>query len=144
MIRVKIKTEEGVEIPKYETTGSAGMDIRAFMNSPIIITPGERYLVPTGVSIKIPPGYEVQIRPRSGMALKKGVTVLNAPGTIDSDYTGKVGVILYNSGSYDFVVNSGDRIAQLILSEVPQIEWEEVNELEETDRGTNGLGSTGI
>lgn len=143
-MKVKIKTENGVILPKYETSGSAGMDIKAFNPEPIKIWQGETKVIPTGIKLSIPKGYEIQVRPRSGLALKKGITVLNSPGTIDSDYRGDIGVILHNTTNTPFVVQKGDRIAQIVLSKVPSIEWEMVDELEETNRGSKGFGSTNI
>jgi dUTP pyrophosphatase len=132
-------------LPAYETAGAAGMDLRAAVpeNQPLTLRPGARTLVPTGLSIAVPEGYEAQVRPRSGLALKKGVTCLNTPGTIDSDYRGEVSVILANLGEEDFVVRRGDRIAQMVICPVIQARWDEVEDLEETHRGAGGFGSTG-
>ena len=144
---VKVYNASNNPLPQYETIESAGMDVRAMLNEPIIIGPGCRDLIPTGLYVEIAPGYEIQVRPRSGLALKKGITVLNSPGTIDADYRNQIGVILMNTGNDDFVVNPGDRIAQLVLSQVPKVEWESVNskdELSSTDRGEGGFGSTNI
>lgn len=146
MIDVKVFNESSNELPKYETEGSAGMDVRAMLNETIVIAPGSRVLIPTGLYVEIPVGYEIQVRPRSGLALKKGITVLNTPGTIDSDYRNSIGVILVNLSDVDFEVNPGDRIAQLVLNQVPQINWISVNsqeDLSSTDRGLGGFGSTG-
>lgn len=146
MIDVKIYNGSNNELPRYETKGSAGMDVKASIDEPIIIEPGRRALIPTDLYVEIPEGYEIQVRPRSGLALKRGITVLNTPGTIDSDYRNGIGVILANFGADDFVVNPGDRIAQLVLSEVPQINWccvESKDVLSSTDRGLGGFGSTG-
>ena len=136
---------EGLPIPVYETTGSAGMDLRAALDGdgPLTLQPGARALVPTGFSIGLPEGYEAQVRPRSGLALKHGVTCLNSPGTIDSDYRGEVGVILINHGHEPFVINRGERIAQMIISPVVQSSWTEVDTLDDTTRGAGGFGSTG-
>ena len=134
---------EGLELPAYETTGSAGMDLRAAVEAPVTLPPGERGLVPTGLSMAIPQGYEAQIRPRSGLALKSGITCLNTPGTIDADYRGEVGVILINLGAEAFVINRGDRIAQMVIAPVTQAELIEVNELDDTARGSGGFGSSG-
>ena len=144
MIKVRIKkaTDPTPMWPKYETPQSAGADIRS--NAHLIIPAHGRVLVPTGMFIAVPPGYEAQVRPRSGLALKKGITVLNAPGTIDADYRGEVGVILFNTTDEDFEVNFGDRIAQLVLNKIEQIEWEEVDNLDETERGQGGFGHTEI
>ena len=137
----KLSTE--VLTPKYETSGSSGMDIAAYIRQDIIINPGEKALIPTGFSLSVPQGYEVQIRPRSGLAAKKGVTVLNTPGTIDSDYRGEIKVILINLSKDVFYVKSGERIAQIVVCPVKQVVVEEVNELSETNRGAGGFGSTG-
>lgn len=127
--------------PKYQTPGAAGMDVCSVKS--IVIPSGERALVPTGLSFEIPIDYEIQVRPRSGLALKQGITVLNSPGTIDSDYRGELGVILMNSGKDDFKIEVGDRIAQIVLCPVVKIEFKIVNELVDTDRGSGGFGSTG-
>ena len=137
----KLSTE--VLTPKYETSGSSGMDIAAYIKQDIIINPGEKALIPTGFSLSVPQGYEVQIRPRSGLAAKKGVTVLNTPGTIDSDYRGEIKVILINLSKDVFYVKSGERIAQIVVCPVKQVVVEEVNELSETNLGAGGFGSTG-
>lgn len=147
MINVKVYNESNNELPQYETIGAAGLDVKAFIPEPITIASGHRALIPTGLYVEIPQGYEMQVRPRSGLALKKGVTVLNTPGTIDSDYRNGIGVILANFGNEGFVVNPGDRIAQLVLNEVPQINWvsvESKDNLSSTDRGLGGFGSTGV
>lgn len=147
MINVKVYNESGNSLPQYETIGAAGLDVRAFISEPITIAAGHRALIPTGLYVEIPGGYEIQVRPRSGLALKKGVTVLNTPGTIDSDYRNGIGVILANFGNEGFVVNPGDRIAQLVLNKVPQINWvpvESKDDLSSTDRGLGGFGSTGV
>lgn len=144
---VKVYNASKNPLPQYETFGSAGMDIRAMLDAPVAIHPGNRMLIPTGLYVEIPVGYEIQVRPRSGLALKKGITVLNTPGTVDSDYRNGIGVILINLGQDDFIVESGDRIAQIVLNQVPQIEWIPVNSTEElssTDRGLGGFGSTNI
>ncbi|MBF0192987.1 MAG: dUTP diphosphatase [Magnetococcales bacterium] len=135
---------DGLELPRYETAGSAGMDLRAAIASDTTVTikPGERELIPTGLSMAIPVGWEGQIRPRSGLALKKGVTVLNSPGTIDSDYRGEVGVILINHGLEPFVIKRGERVAQLLLAKVNQCQWNVVSDLNQTQR-KGGFGSTG-
>lgn len=146
MVKVKVYNESANNLPQYETAGAAGMDVKAFLENPITIAPGCRALIPTGLYVEIPKGYEIQVRPRSGLALKKGITVANTPGTIDSDYRNGIGVILINHGSEDFTVDNGDRIAQLVLNQVPQIQWEPVEgigDLSSTDRGLGGFGSTG-
>jgi dUTP pyrophosphatase len=132
-------------LPAYETPQSAGMDLRAALaqGQKISLLPGRRALIPTGLSIALPPGYEAQVRPRSGLALKHGVTCLNSPGTIDADYRGEVGVILINHGWEAFVIERGDRIAQMVIAPITQIDWMEQQELDETARGTGGFGSTG-
>ena len=136
---------EGLPMPAYETTGSAGMDLRAAMaeGDTIILTPGARALVPTGLKIALEPGFEAQVRPRSGLALKHGITCLNSPGTIDSDYRGEVGVILINHGQEPFVIKRGERIAQLVIAKCEQARMLEVEALDETGRGAGGFGSTG-
>lgn len=143
-MKIKVINKSNNSLPKYESSQAAGLDIRADIDHPIIIHPMKRCLIPTNLYTAIPSGYEVQIRPRSGLALKKGITVLNTPGTIDADYRGNWGVILMNLGDEDFTVNPGDRIAQAILNKVEQIEWEEVESLDETERGQGGFNSTGI
>ena len=142
---VRMTHAEGLPLPAYETPGSAGMDLRAAVpeHEPLTLRPGARALVPTGLSMAIPLGYEVQIRPRSGLAAKHGVTCLNTPGTIDSDYRGEVKVILINLGEDDFVIGRGERIAQMILAPVAQAAWLETDSLDETARGAGGFGSTG-
>ena len=144
MTKILIKPfSKKVLIPKYETSGSSGMDISAFIEKNIEINPGEKALISTGFSVSIPKGFEIQIRPRSGLAAKKGISVLNTPGTIDADYRGEIKVILINLGKEKFIVENGLRIAQMIVSPVIQAELEEVNELSETVRGTGWFGSTG-
>ena len=144
MIKIQIKKlSDSVTIPKYETPGSSGMDIAAHIANNIIINPGEKALVSTGFSISIPEGYEVQIRPRSGLAAKKNITVLNTPGTIDADYRGEIKVILINLGNEKFIIENGDRIAQMVICPVVQADLEEVKELSDTKRGSGGFGSTG-
>ena len=144
MTKILIKKLFGeVLTPKYETPGSSGMDIVAYLNQDILVNPGEKTMVPTGFSLSIPKGYEVQIRPRSGLAAKKGITVLNTPGTIDSDYRGEIKVILINLSKDIFVVKNGERIAQMVVCPVEQARMEEVKELSNTDRGKGGFGSTG-
>jgi len=144
MIKIQIKKlSDTVTIPKYETPGSSGMDIAAHIANNIIINPGEKSLVSTGFSIAIPKGYEVQIRPRSGLAAKKNITVLNTPGTIDADYRGEIKVILINLGKEKFIIENGERIAQMVVCPVIQANLEEVKELSDTHRGSGGFGSTG-
>ena len=132
------------KLPHYATEASAGMDLRASLESPIILKPLERTIVKTGIYIQLPIGYEAQVRPRSGLALKKGITVLNSPGTIDADYRGEVGVILINLSSEQFIIEDGERIAQMVVAKHEQAEWIEAEGLEETARGAGGFGSTGI
>jgi len=144
MTKIQIKRiSEKVLIPKYETPGSSGMDIAAYIEKNIIIEPGEKALVPTGFTLSVPKGYEVQIRPRSGLAVKKNISVLNTPGTIDSDYRGEVKVILINFGKEKFVVENGSRIAQMVVCPIVQATLQEVEDLTKTKRGTGGFGSTG-
>ena len=142
-VLIKCKIQDGVTLPKYKTSGSAGADICAFIKEPIVLKKGERFAVPTGLSFEIPVGYEVQIRPRSGLALNYGVTCLNTPGTIDSDYRGEIKVILINLGDEDFTINNGERIAQMVVTPVVQCDFEIVDELSSTLRGEGGFGSTG-
>ncbi len=132
-----------IKLPAYATEGSAGMDVCAAVDADIVVRPGERTLVPTGFAIALPHGHEAQIRPRSGLAIKHGIGILNGPGTIDSDYRGEVKIILINLGHEDFVIRRGDRIAQMIISRYERVEWQEVGELSETDRGAGGFGHTG-
>lgn len=141
---VKIINRSGNPLPAYSTLLSAGMDVRASLQEPVVLKPLGRAIVPTGLFLEIPAGYEVQVRPRSGLAAKKGVTVLNAPGTIDADYRGEVCVILVNLSDSDFVIENGERIAQLVLARHEVIEWQETSELASSDRGEGGFGSTGI
>ncbi len=143
MKQVEIVNESTNDLPVYSTEGSAGMDLRAFVSEPITLKPMERKLISTGIRIKLPKGYEAQIRSRSGMALKHGVVVCNGVGTIDFDYTGVIGVILINLSNEEFTINNGDRIAQMVINKYEQIEWETVDKLEETARGDGGFGHTG-
>ena len=144
MAKVLIKKlDPAVKLPMYKTNGASGMDLIAFINKPINIKPKTSSLIPTGLSVAFSKDYEIQIRPRSGLAAKNNISVLNTPGTIDSDYRGEIKVILYNHGNNDFTVNNGDRIAQMILAPVIKIELEETNSLPETIRGKGGFGSTG-
>lgn len=144
MIKVDIINESNNDLPSYATEGSAGMDLRAFVSEPIILKPMERKVISTGIRIKLPKGYEAQIRSRSGMSIKYGVVVCNGIGTVDSDYTGIVGVILINLSNEDFTINNGDRIAQMIINKYEQVEWNTVDSLEETERGCGGFGHTGV
>ena len=140
---VKVVKEENVSLPKYETSGSAGMDVRANIEEPIILGSLERVLVPTGLKIAIPEGYEVQVRPRSGLAIKHGITLLNTPGTIDSDYRGELKIIMVNLSKDEYTINPQERIGQLVLNKVAQMELVEVDSLDETERGAGGFGHTG-
>jgi len=144
MAKVLIKKlNPKVELPAYKTNGASGMDLEAFIEEPIKITPNSSYLVPTGLSMAFSKDYEVQIRPRSGLAAKNGITVLNTPGTIDSDYRGEIKIILFNHGNVDFIINNKDRVAQMILTPVVKMELEETDNLPDTLRGEDGFGSTG-
>ena len=144
MSKVLIKRlDSSVELPTYKTEGASGMDLMAFINKPIILKPNSSYLVPTGISVAFSSDFEIQIRPRSGLAAKNNISVLNTPGTIDSDYRGELKVILFNHGNVDFLINNKDRIAQMILTPVVKMDLEETNNLPETVRGKGGFGSTG-
>ena len=142
-MQIKIINKSDYALPSYETKGSAGLDLRANIDKPVILQPLDRALIPTGLFMELPVGYEAQIRPRSGLALKKGITVLNSPGTVDSDYRGEVGVILINLSSVDFTINPGDRIAQMVIAKHEQAEWVEVDGLSSTERGEGGYGHSG-
>lgn len=142
-IEVKIVKEPNVILPKYETLGSAGVDVRANIAEPITLKSLERVLVPTGIKMAIPVGYEVQVRPRSGLAIKHGITMLNSPGTIDSDYRGEIKVIVVNLSKDDYIIQPNERIAQLVLNKVEQMDFVEVEILDETERGEGGFGHTG-
>lgn len=142
-MKVKIINTSTNTLPKYASSLAAGMDVRAANDEPITLSPLQRAIIPTGLYLEIPVGYEVQVRPRSGLAAKKGITVLNSPGTIDADYRGEVRVILVNLSSESFVVEKGERIAQLVLARCEQIEWELCDSLSESERGAGGFGSTG-
>lgn len=142
-MKVKIINKSQHPLPQYATPYSAGMDLRANLSEPVVIKPLERKLIPTGVYIALPEGFEAQIRPRSGLALKHGVTVLNTPGTIDADYRGEICVILVNLSSEPFIVNDGERVCQMVIAAYIHIDWEEVDELSDTERGAGGFGHTG-
>jgi len=142
-MEIKIVNKSNNELPAYSTELSAGMDVRAFLPAPVVLKPLERKLIPTGLFVEIPAGFEAQIRPRSGLALKKGITVLNSPGTIDADYRGEVGIILVNLSNEDFVIESGERICQMIIASHETVLWNLVEKLEETQRGEGGFGHTG-
>ena len=142
-MQINIVNKSKHALPEYATALSAGMDIRANIDEPIILKPLERKLVPTGLFIELPAGYEAQIRPRSGLAIKKGITILNSPGTIDADYRGEICVIMVNLSAEEFIITDGERICQMVIAAHAQAEWIEVNELGETDRGAGGFGHTG-
>ena len=142
-VRIKrIGTQSG--LPNYETLGSAGMDLSASLKETVVLEPGERQLIPTGIAIQLPQGYEAQVRPRSGLAVKYGIGMVNSIGTIDSDYRGEIKVPLINHGSEPFVIQPGDRIAQMIVARYERVEWEQVEDLDDTERGEGGFGHTGI
>jgi dUTP pyrophosphatase len=144
MIPIKIINKSEHELPSYQTTASAGMDLRANNEDPIMLKPLERAIIPTGIYIELPVGYEAQIRPRSGLAGKKGISLVNSPGTIDADYRGEIGVILVNLSNEPFTVEKGERIAQMVIAKHEQAEWVLVDELGESERGAGGFGSTGV
>lgn len=143
-MKINIINKSQHALPNYETIASAGMDLRANLSEPIVLEPLQRALIPTGLFMELPIGYEAQVRPRSGLALKKGITCLNSPGTIDADYRGEIGVILANLSNETFVVENGERIAQMVIAKHERAEWIEVEILSETERGTGGFGSTGV
>ncbi len=143
MLNIKIINKSSNPLPKYQTEESAGMDLHAHLMEPIILQPGERKLIPTGLFIELPIGYEAQVRPRSGLALKHGITVLNTPGTIDSDYRGEIQVLLINHGNIAFEIQHGERIAQMVVSQHQRVSWMQSNQLSETQRGKGGYGSSG-
>ncbi len=143
MLKVNIINRSHHQLPAYETIASAGMDLRANLEQSITLEPLQRCLVPTGLFISLPVGFEAQVRPRSGLAIKKGITVLNSPGTIDADYRGEIGVILVNLSQEPFVINDGERIAQMVIARHEQVEWQPVESLDETERGAGGFGHTG-
>ena len=143
-MKININNKSKHPLPHYETTSSAGMDLKANLDENIILKPLERTIIKTGLYMALPTGYEAQIRPRSGLAIKNGITVLNAPGTIDADYRGEIGVILVNLSNDNFTIKDGDRIAQMVIAKYQQANWIEVTSLDETERGTGGFGSTGV
>jgi len=143
-MKIEIVNKSKHNLPHYETGLSAGMDLKANLTKPIVLKPMERCLVKTGLFMALPKGYEAQVRPRSGLAIKKGITVLNAPGTIDADYRGEIGVILINLSNEDFQINDGDRIAQMVIAKYEQAQWIKVSFLDKTSRGEGGFGSTGV
>lgn len=142
-MKIRVINKSNHDLPKYETLQSAGMDLRAFIEEDIYLEPMERKIIPTGIYMALEAGYEAQVRPRSGLAAKKGITVLNAPGTVDADYRGEVGVILINLSNERFQISNGDRIAQLVIAPYVQAEWISTDELDSTERGSGGFGSTG-
>ena len=143
---VQMAHAQGLPLPAYETSGAAGMDLRAAVEdeAPVVLRPGSRAMVPTGLCIAVPAGFEVQVRPRSGLAAKAGITCLNSPGTVDSDYRGELKVILINLGAEDFIIRRGERIAQMVVAPVVQAAWQQLDSLDETARGAGGFGSTGV
>lgn len=143
-MKINIINKSQHALPSYETIASAGMDLRANISEPIVLEPLQRALIPTGLFMELPIGYEAQVRPRSGLALKKGITCLNSPGTVDADYRGEIGVILANLSNETFVVENGERIAQMVIAKHERAEWIEVETLSETERGAGGFGSTGV
>ncbi len=143
-MNVQIINKSKHATPNYETEGSAGMDLRANLNESVVLKPLERAIIKTGLFIALPIGFEAQVRPRSGLAAKKGITVLNSPGTVDADYRGEIGVILVNLSNEEFIINDGERIAQLIIAKHERVNWQEVTVLNETERGAGGFGSTGV
>lgn len=144
MVQIKVVNKGNQPLPKYQTAQSAGMDLRANIDAPVLLKPLDRKLIPTGLHISLPEGYEAQIRPRSGLAIKNGITCINTPGTIDPDFRGDIGVILVNISNEDFVVQPGERIAQMVINKFEQAKFEVVEELDETERGEGGFGHTGI
>lgn len=143
-MKVKVVNKSGFDLPRYATAQSAGVDLRACIEAPFVLRPLQRAMVPTGLYIQLPAGYEAQVRPRSGLAAKKGITVLNTPGTVDADYRGEIKVILVNLSDADFTVEPGERIAQMVFARHETAQWEETGSLEESDRGEGGFGSTGV
>lgn len=143
-VQVSIINRSHHALPSYSTPLSAGMDIRANLDEPITLQPGERRLIPTGLFIALPEGYEAQIRPRSGIAIKKGITVLNSPGTIDADYRGEIGIIIINHSDEAFVIEDGERVGQMVVARYNRVEWNETDSLDETERGAGGFGHTGV
>lgn len=144
-LQVKIINRSHHDLPEYSTPEAAGMDVRAYLPAgPVMLRPGERVLIGTGLYVQLPSGYELQIRPRSGLALRNGITVLNSPGTVDADYRGEIGVILINHGQENFVVNDGDRICQMVVKEYTKVKWDEVKEIDRTKREDGGFGHTGV
>jgi len=143
-LSIQIVNKSNNPLPKYQTGQSAGLDLHAWLDEPVELKPGERTMIKTGLYLSLPAGYEAQIRPRSGLAFKQGITVINSPGTIDADYRGEIGIVLINHGQDSFTIQSGDRIAQMVIAKHEQALWNEVDSLDETARGTGGYGSSGI
>ncbi len=143
-IKVKIINRSGHELPAYETPSAAGMDVRACLSEPVILAPMQRALIPTGLRVQLPQGHEMQIRPRSGLALRHGITLANSPGTVDADYRGEIGVIVINLSDQPFVINDGDRICQMVITQYSHVQWEEVDRIDETVRGDGAFGHTGV
>jgi dUTP pyrophosphatase len=143
-VKVKIINRSGQELPAYETPSSAGMDVRAAITEPVTLHPLERMLIPTGLRVQLPQGHELQLRPRSGLALKHGISLVNTPGTVDADYRGEIGVIVINLSNEDFVINPGERICQMVITNYTHVEWEEVERIDETKRGEGAFGHTGV
>lgn len=143
-LKVKIINKSHHPMPAYATPGSAGMDVRAFLDKPVVLRPLERALIPTGLYMQLPHGYECQIRPRSGLAIKNGISLVNTPGTVDSDYRGEIGVILINLSKEPFVVNDGERICQMVITPYTRVDWEPVEEIDHTERGDGAFGHSGV
>lgn len=143
-VKIKIVNRSGLPLPAYSTAMSAGLDLRACLDAPLTIAPGERRLIPTGLRVALPEGYEMQLRPRSGLALRSGITLLNSPGTIDADYRGEIGVIVINLSAEPFTVGHGDRICQMVVARYSRVEWEPCDSVEATERGEGGFGHTGV
>lgn len=143
MLKVKIVNRSGNELPTYETHGSAGMDVRAELDAPITLAPLQRTLIPTGLRVQLPIGYELQVRPRSGLALKHGLSIVNTPGTVDSDYRGEIGIIVINLSNDPYTIQPGERIAQFVITQYTRVEWESTDRLDETKRGDGAFGHTG-
>ena len=143
-IKVKIINRSGHQLPAYETPSSAGMDVRACLEKPVTLQPLERALIPTGLRVQLPQGHEMQIRPRSGLALKHGISLVNSPGTVDADYRGEIGILVINLSNEPFTVNDGERICQMVITRYTRVDWERVERIDETERGKGGFGHTGV
>ncbi len=143
-IKVKIINNSGFELPAYETFSSAGMDVRAALTEPVVLAPMERRLIPTGLRVQLPHGFEMQLRPRSGLALKHGISLVNTPGTVDADFRGEIGIILINLGQEPFTVNPGERICQMVIARYTRVEWEPTDRIDHTERGDGAFGHTGL